>query len=568
MLALDGLDYRDVMEARARGRFANFQEPARLISTFPSISDVAWHAIFGVFPPAGYQRVFYSARHNAVLGGALSAIRPIEYEERMDYAFDGKFHHLGAYLISSPVARREVDTDVKRILSTRGRETVYLYNVGPDALQHTRGDIAPYLDHLDAKLLELQERYRARTGREVELVVMSDHGHNRGRDAKFVAVVDTLAARGFVASRSITAGNHIAFSVDGVTTGFGVFCHPDSVARVAAVLAATPGGDVVSHRVSDTLFAVQRGTLQASGAVPASARVEWRMHSSGMQYRYTPVSGDPLELQPVQQRMRAEGALDADGYADAATWTRYTASAAYPVAVVRIVHGHRSATRNPAPILVSLDDGFRVGLGMVSVANRMRPLGGTHGALSATNATGVVMSTKVRPHDDLAMAVREQFGGFDDLRETAVTHSAVMVVDAAMFRDNRLSAREWRGARGLPDTGAVALLELPERYRRSAGDDAQLHIEVRRRGQGADGGTLWRSVRLPLDSAARNASATRWAWPAKEFGLSGMEPGGQYTVRVHLERVRRSGDAVVIERSQTVLTALLTAAIDGIPWAY
>lgn len=139
VLALDGVDYRDVEAARARGLFADFHPPGRLISTFPSISDVAWHAIFGLQPPPGYQRVYYSARHNAVLEDALDAIRPIEYERRMDIAFNAKFHHLGAYLISWPITRREVDTDIARFLRVRGRRTVYAYNVGPDALQHTVG---------------------------------------------------------------------------------------------------------------------------------------------------------------------------------------------------------------------------------------------------------------------------------------------------------------------------------------------------------------------------------------------------------------------------------------------
>jgi hypothetical protein len=115
VLALDGVDYRDVQTARARGLFRSFRPPGRLVSTFPSISDIAWHAIFGVQPPAGYQRVFYSLRQNIVLGEPLDAIRPIEYEERMDAAFDAKFHHLGAYLMSGPVARREIDTDMRTV---------------------------------------------------------------------------------------------------------------------------------------------------------------------------------------------------------------------------------------------------------------------------------------------------------------------------------------------------------------------------------------------------------------------------------------------------------------------
>ncbi|WP_439642223.1 hypothetical protein [Gemmatimonas sp.] len=569
IFALDGVDYRDVQDARARGKFASFNEPGRLISTFPSISDVAWHAIFGVYPPAGYQRVFYSTRHNAVLGDALSAISPIEYEERMDYAFDTKFHHLGAYLISWPVARREVDTDIERILSSRGRRTVYLYNVGPDALQHTRGAIAPYLDHLDAKLTELQSRYRARTGRALELVLLSDHGHNRGIDAQFVPITQALAARGFTAAPAITAPNHIAFSVDGVTTGFGVFSHPDSVQRVAALLADVPGVDLVTRRQSDSLFVVVRTIRAKAGGVRRTeGRVMWRMRHGSAQFAYQSVTGDPLAMEAVQARMRTDGVVDADGFATADVWTRYTAAARYPVAVVRIVHGHLHAAGNVAPILVSLDDGYRVGLGMVSVANRMRPLGGTHGALSATNATGIVMSNTTTPHDDLAMSVRMQFGGFDDLRDTKIVNPQLDIVSIDMLRGDRLQASQWHRVVTLPDTGAVAVLSLPPRYRQWAAKASQLRIEVRRRDQGRDGGTLVRSTVVPFDSSARNVAGSRWVWSAEAVGVTGLKAGERYAVRVQLERTRRTGDGVVIERTQTVLTAVLTAARDGIPWAY
>ncbi|MFY7922012.1 MAG: hypothetical protein ACOVSI_06310 [Gemmatimonas sp.] len=238
------------------------------------------------------------------------------------------------------------------------------------------------------------------------------------------------------------------------------------------------------------------------------------------------------------------------------------------IAVVRIVHGHLNAARNPAPILVSLDDAYRVGLGMVSVANRMRPLGGTHGALSTTNATGIVMSNAITPHDDLAMSVRKQFGGFDDLHDCKIVNPQLDIVSIDMLRADRLQASQWRPVVTLPDTGAVAVLSLPPRYQKWAAKASQLGIEVRRRDQGRNGGTLVRSTVLPFDSSARNAAGSRWAWSAEAVGPTGLKAGEQYAVRVQLERTRRTGDGVVIERTQTVLTAVLAAARDGIPWAY
>jgi hypothetical protein len=569
VLALDGLDYRDLMAARARGRFAAFKEPARLISTFPSISDIAWHAIFGVYPPAGYQRVFFSTRHNAVLGDALSAIRPIEYEERMDYAFDTKFHHLGAYLISWPVARREVDDDVKYILSTRGRQTAYLYNVGPDALQHTRGNVALYLDHLDERLTALQEQYQARTGKTLEIVLISDHGHNRGLDAAFIPVVEELAAQGFTASPTLATADQVAFSVDGVTTGFGVFSHPDSVERVAHILAGVKGVEIVTSRRSDSLFVVQQAGTDSLGAVRSTiAHVVWHRSGNVDRYRYVPLNGDPLSLSGHVARMQRDSVLDVQGFATAEAWTRYTSDAAYPVAVVRIVHGHREATRNPAPILVSLRDGFRVGLGMVSVANRMRPLGGTHGALSSTNAVGVVMSNVTVPHDDLAMHVRTQFGGFDDLRTPHIKEPSLSVVGADMLRDDRLHRREWGATRVAQDTGAIVVLSLPPATVKWAGANAQIRFEVRLKDEAQNGGTMVANTVVPLAADGRNVAGSQWGWPARQVGLNGLVPGAQYSVRVRLERIRRDAQGIVIDRAQTVLNATMAAARDGILWSY
>lgn len=564
VLALDGLDYRDVVAARARGRFAAFHAPARLVSTFPSISDIAWHAILGVQPPAGYQRVFFSTRHNAVLGDALSAIRPIEYEERVDHAFDTKFHHLGAYLMSWPVARREVDTDMDLIMKSRGRETVYLYNVGPDALQHTRGDVAAYLDHLDRRLDSLQTRYRARTGRPLEIVILSDHGHNRAIDATFVPVVDALAAHGFHTGKSLTGPRDVAFSVDGVTTGFGVFCAPDSAMRVAQVLAGVPGVDVVTRRIDDDHFEVRAGASKAT--------IERRRSGEAQLLRYTPVEGDPLALGSALARMREAGALDTAGYADAAAWLRYTADHRYPVAVVRIVHGHTGATRNPAPLLVSLDDGYRVGLGMVSVANRMRPLGGTHGALSATNAVGVILSNGPKPHDDVATSVRLQFGGFEDLLTIRPRVPSVQVLDVAVLRHDRLNAREWNAAREpkarLRDSGAMAVVTLTPGHLRWAGEQGRLRVEVRKRDQSPDGGSLVSTRVVSLDSGWARSDRAQFAWAAEALGLAGWVPGQEYQVTLSLERLRRISDGVVIDRSQQVLTAIVKAALDGTPWSY
>jgi hypothetical protein len=572
VLALDGVDYRDVEAARARGLFADFHPPGRLISTFPSISDVAWHAIFGLQPPPGYQRVYYSARHNAVLGDALDAIRPIEYERRMDIAFNAKFHHLGAYLISWPITRREVDTDIARFLRVRGRRTVYAYNVGPDALQHTRGDIHRYLAYLDGRVKALRADHRQRTGRDLEVVVLSDHGHNRATQAAFLPMAEALRAHGFRASQALRDPADVVFSVDGVTTGFGVFCHPDSVDRLAAIVAAMPGVDIVSVNLGGDRFRVQSGRGQAE--------ITRQRATSGDRVRYVDLGGDPLQLSPTLQRMAQAGALDADGYADAEAWLRFTATAPYPAAVVRIVHGHTDATRNPAPLLVSLDDRYRVGLGAVSVANRLRPLGGTHGALSATNALGVVMATFQDTPDDLATRVRAQFGGFDDLLEPDARQPAFDIVSRADLQGDRFRAFAAvapssdavamigrAAADSLVAAQPVAVLRLPPAQRAWAGDSARVRVDISARDR-TNGDVPLASASVALARWSPGADAQHFLLPLDSLRIPPLPPGEAFTVRLVLDRVRLRGGTQRVTGSRRILSKPMRTAADGVLWSY
>lgn len=557
VLALDGVDYRDIVDARARGMFAGFREPSRLISTFPSISDVSWHDIMGVQPPPGYQRVFYSARQNAVVGELLDAIRPIEYERRMDFAFGTKFHHLGAYLISNQVARNEVDVDVKEFLKRGGRPTIYAYNVGPDALQHTRGDLDKYLAHLDRRLAELQRTYRTRTGRDLEILMLSDHGHNRAVSAGFLPVVEALAQEGFHAARSLRDPADVAFSVDGVTTGFGVFAHPDSVARVASLLAALDGVAMVTSRESAGRYLVR--------ADSALAEVTTRGRGDSAVYRYHALRGDPLRYAAVLERMAHDREVSSDGYASAAVWVRYTAAELFPAAPPRIVRGHTAITLNPAPILVSLDDKMRVGLGAVAVANRMRPLGGTHGALSATNSLGVVMANFTETHDDLTSSVREQFGGFNDLHDPGTHESSLRLATFSMLRADRWSSFGGSAVppalSALSDTEPLLVLSLSDADRRWAGAAARVLVDIRKKDRGADGGTAVSNSYWALAQWTASVDGRAFAMTTSRLAMSQLAPSSAFVVRVMIDRV--PGPGVETRGAASKMVASLVVRTDA-----
>jgi hypothetical protein len=107
--------------------------------------------------------------------------------------------------------------------------------------------------------------------------------------------------------------------------------------------------------------------------------------------------------------------MDIQGFASETVWFDVSRDHQYPAALDRILRGHYDVTSNPAPILVSIKDGYQVASGMVSFFNQLRPLGGTHGGLNAVNSLGIVMATFQPTVDASTHTVADQFDGFQPL---------------------------------------------------------------------------------------------------------------------------------------------------------
>src|ERR1039457_5453630 len=113
VLALDGVAYRDLKALQAGVTCTNFWGKqihrraftaaegyfpiSRMISTFPSLSDIAWTDIFGDRPLAGYQRIYYSAAANAEIFTSGIATT-MEYERQMDWQVGSGFRRGMGYL--------------------------------------------------------------------------------------------------------------------------------------------------------------------------------------------------------------------------------------------------------------------------------------------------------------------------------------------------------------------------------------------------------------------------------------------------------------------------------------
>ena len=161
-----------------------------MISTFPSASDVAWTDIFGDRPLPGYQRTYFSAAANAEISinGVTSSM---EHERQMDWQVENGTIRAMGYLFPLHTYEYEIHELVGKFLECPGAATnFYAYVRASDDAQHLDRDIFSMLCQLDRQLQELRARYRARTGRELQIVILSDHGHNHAGRGRRVGIRD------------------------------------------------------------------------------------------------------------------------------------------------------------------------------------------------------------------------------------------------------------------------------------------------------------------------------------------------------------------------------------------
>src|SRR5215813_7453069 len=69
VIVLDGVPFQTIADLRAEGRFRRFKDPARMISTFPSLTNPAMIEILHAEDSPGYEDHFYDRGRNRLVGG-------------------------------------------------------------------------------------------------------------------------------------------------------------------------------------------------------------------------------------------------------------------------------------------------------------------------------------------------------------------------------------------------------------------------------------------------------------------------------------------------------------------
>jgi len=363
LLCLDGVPHTLIEQAKSRGLFDSFGPPARLLSPFPTMTNVALSAMLGASPPAGYESLYFDRNARELRGGIRKYIGrrtpdkvPSSYMDDLDYQEPLPFEFL-IYVAPEKVWRADMQRFRERFKLAPQSRDYFAFLKATDGLLHAQGPerLAVALESLDKILREIQ----VFCGNETEIVMFSDHGMNLEENRR-VDLASTLQRRGF----------QVVIPAFGLCSYAAIYCYDEQ--RIPEIATA-------SVEVTGIDFAVYKEAAEVVVEnVRGRARIEY--DAAVDSYLYSIVNGDPLQL----------GAFR-NGFATDAEWFQRTAGHRYPNAVANIYKSlFTPRVKHTADILLSLHDGYYYGW---SPFGRFVRLAATHGNALQASSNAFLMST-------------------------------------------------------------------------------------------------------------------------------------------------------------------------------
>jgi hypothetical protein len=387
LLCLDGVPLEVIEGAKGRGLFESFSAPSRLLSPFPTLTNVALSGMLGATPPLGYESLYFDRAARELRGGVRKYIgartpdkTPSSYMDELDYQEPLPFEFL-VYVAPEAVWRADMRRFRERFRAASQTRDFFAFLKGTDGLLHIRGRgrLEAALESLDRILREIQ----AWCGDETEIVLFSDHGMNLEENRR-IHLQTHLRRQGFKITDRLRERSSVAIPAFGLCGYAALYCTDDvDASRAAEAVMDLEGVDFAIHRdgASAILLRGERGT----------ARIHRRENGVGIKYRYEQIAGDPLQLSQTVNGLKSDDQLDEQGFAPDSLWYERTASHIYPDALSNLYQSlHEPRVHHTADVLLSLHDGYYYGMSFFS---RFVRLAATHGNALRASTSAFMMST-------------------------------------------------------------------------------------------------------------------------------------------------------------------------------
>ncbi len=399
LLCLDGVPHEVTYAAKERGLFKAFSSPSKLLSPFPTMTNVALSCMFEASPPLGYESLYFDRTSRELRGGARKYIGrrtpdkiPSSYMDRLDYQEPLAFEYL-VYVAPETIWQADMRRFRDRFRQAPKDRDYFAFLKGTDGLLHIRGrkriDVA--LQSLDRILTEMLEW----CGAETEIVLFSDHGMNLEENRR-VHLQTHLMRYGYDIKDHLDkrARHSVVIPAFGLCGYVALYCGiEEDIPLLADVLVSLEGVDFAVHREGDENAVMVKG---ASG----TARIGRKSDGTSNLYRYEQLTGDPLRLGAVVKALADAKLINENGYAPDHAWFARTANHVYPDAVANVYESlHATRVGHTADVLLSLKDGYYYG---ASFFSRLVRLEATHGNALSASSNAFLMST----HRDFPAHVR------------------------------------------------------------------------------------------------------------------------------------------------------------------
>ncbi|HEX9108718.1 MAG TPA: hypothetical protein VF832_15845 [Longimicrobiales bacterium] len=379
VLMLDGVPWAVMDSLHRAGHFRGFASPSRVLSTFPSLTTLAFRDIWRESPTRGYEERYFDRADNRLRGGAWDVLSGKESSEGFHRHVDVEGAPMVsglAYAFPLRIAPIEYNELRQGVLERLGRDSIVVaYSISTDAVAHAEGRGAQVAQVLRLETLVDEVRRRVPG---VRVDIFSDHGNDFVPSHRIALDVE-LRRAGFSPADRLRRPGDVVIPRFGLVGSVAVYAATADRARLAQALARATG---VEFAIWDSAGAVM---VQSAGG---RARVQ--ADAAGARYRYTPEAGDPLRLAAALERLRAAGELDEAGFAPDTAWLRETLGTPWEDSLRRLILCSRGAVLNPATVLVSLSPGHHFGDPIGDAFTRME---GTHGSLRSSGSTAFLMST-------------------------------------------------------------------------------------------------------------------------------------------------------------------------------
>src|SRR3990167_1221005 len=382
VLALDGIPFDVFIELQSEGHFRQFHPAARMVSTFPSLSEVAFAAIGGGDPPDGYQFVRYDPASNRVVGTTIASLNGRAHPKiAADSSGDSIPHRVLGYVASYSTAIRDLRQIERELMASRKHDFVaYLGTSG--SLVHLQGreGTRRFLLWLDDYLAQLQEKTLRRTGRYLQVDLVSDHGSTLVR-GKVLALERELAGCGLRRSRSVAGPGDVVYPKPGIVGSVALMMAPAAADAGARCSARLPGVDLVAVDHDDSVLVINR-----------DGEANVRLIEGGLResFGYRVKSGDPLGL--LALATASNSAADGELQWSASQWFDATKDSARPDPLRRLWRAFHGSVKHPSKVLVSLSDGYEIGNPALLALSSLRGRFGTHGSMTRMASLGVIAS--------------------------------------------------------------------------------------------------------------------------------------------------------------------------------